>query len=691
MSFKSSDLADVKQVSVPNFKVNNCTFEDLRFGIDSEQSILNISNSQFIEIHRENGPSPRGIAINLNKSAYSIVKGNTMTNCLWGVSASGSNCDILDNRIGFDNSNYSEFGIRFSGMFGNVANVLVNDIDVAFVGLWMFNSNQTGNIVIDNNTIQGFWSPLFVHGTNASDPTMGIQVSNNTFYTDENSAVILHSEGFSIHDNEFYPISGAESVQALLQLVNADNNQIRNNILDGQEVTNQVLGAAESGGNLYCCNQTLESDIGVFFTMACGDTKFKTTSFGNHTTSLQYRSDAYTGPQINHGNDWNNSYGLDAWHRSGDPDFIDLSQYFVISLPNNIIPSSDWFQLVSGSILSCEVSSDCGEELWNIGGPSESDLQIAKGSLDGLLDVGAINWSEKIRLINKINKNPGLFADPNYLAFISENDTTELFSLAYITKSVIDIHQNISFSSDMMELHTQMINIMRQLDSLETIIEESNSVDSTIHERSRIPLLIQLHHLNNTTTGLRHAAIQYITNAINDLSYELSELITTTNYGETYKTVFSLYLDYLIGDGYLVPNQQTELYDEATKCYKDYSKGVIIARELYDMLSATRTDWSAYDDVCEENEKRARFEMEIIKENSLIIYPNPVKDMLTIQAERMTLEPGQLTIFKVNGHTVNNMMWSGHEISLNTSDWSTGVYLLSWKTATGELNKKIIK
>ncbi len=699
--YQSGNLpTGIKLRGVTDFKIDNCTFEDLRLGIDSEESILRASNSLFKNIYRSNAPGLQGVAIQINNSPYSIVQNNNLVDNKYNIFVRNSDCHILDNEIDDIELNFSRSGIFLSDMFGRAANISGNNIHIGFIGLDFLNSIGTGHIIIDDNVIHGAFTPAWIWNNSASDPLNGIQISNNEFITGvfsgsgggNNSVYVFNSQGISLHDNSFNLSPGLENEGTLLQLNLSDNNQIRNNVFANENTSSGGMIILESGANLYCCNEFYNlSNDGVRVSKSCGDTDFKITSFGNHETALEYAEDAYTGPQINNGNDWSNSHGLDAWHRSSDPDFIDLSDYLILSLPNNIIPSTGWFELTQGNNLSCNIPSDCGEDIWGIGGPSESDVQIANNLLDALQDVDAVNWSEKTRLISKINANPGLFTDPIYQDFLNELGASEIGSLADITQAVYEIHQNISYTDDNSVLHSEIIQVLHQVDSLEAAIEAANSVDSVVLEVQRMTLYIQLYDLQTTAVALSDVANQYVTNARIDLKSDLSEVVATTDFGQTYKAIFSLYLDYLIAGGNLTPNQIEQLYEEASRCYRDHGKGVILARNLYDAISETLTDWSGFDAECGNFERIAKGDTEEGDKNRILVYPNPFKDQLVIRATNILSESGQLSIFNVDGHTNQSMEWSGQEIILNTSDWESGVYLIEWKTEYGKLFEKIVK
>ena len=73
-------------------------------------------------------------------------------------------------------------------------------------------------------------------------------------------------------------------------------------------------------------------------------------------------------------------------------------------------------------------------------------------------------------------------------------------------------------------------------------------------------------------------------------------------------------------------------------------------------------------------------------ESVLSIYPNPVKDVLTINYDKAI---SQIDVYDVNGKLVKTFTTVGSTI--NVSDLSSGVYMLNMQTEDGLVVKKIVK
>ncbi|GAB4408609.1 MAG: hypothetical protein OHK0039_11850 [Bacteroidia bacterium] len=72
------------------------------------------------------------------------------------------------------------------------------------------------------------------------------------------------------------------------------------------------------------------------------------------------------------------------------------------------------------------------------------------------------------------------------------------------------------------------------------------------------------------------------------------------------------------------------------------------------------------------------------RQGSLLAYPNPARDQLTIALAVAGTQPGQLTITDLTGRTryVQTLTAGQHEISLSVAEWQRGLYLVRWTGST---------
>lgn len=76
-------------------------------------------------------------------------------------------------------------------------------------------------------------------------------------------------------------------------------------------------------------------------------------------------------------------------------------------------------------------------------------------------------------------------------------------------------------------------------------------------------------------------------------------------------------------------------------------------------------------------------------QNSFRLYPNPVKDFITIETD--LLDHAKLNVFNITGQLVLSKELKGASVKLNISNLPSGVYMFQISNDTGTLTKKVIK
>lgn len=85
--------------------------------------------------------------------------------------------------------------------------------------------------------------------------------------------------------------------------------------------------------------------------------------------------------------------------------------------------------------------------------------------------------------------------------------------------------------------------------------------------------------------------------------------------------------------------------------------------------------------------------LQIVQTKLLDFYPNPVVDVLNVRLTQLENLVGNLTIRTVDGKVIYNIQLSKshHELSINTSDWGQGIYLLYYESGEDRQVEKFIK
>ena len=73
--------------------------------------------------------------------------------------------------------------------------------------------------------------------------------------------------------------------------------------------------------------------------------------------------------------------------------------------------------------------------------------------------------------------------------------------------------------------------------------------------------------------------------------------------------------------------------------------------------------------------------MEDVNETSYNVYPNPVKDILTVKAENMR----QVEIYNSLGQLVKSISCNDDEVKINVNDMQNGMYFVNVINNNGEM------
>ena len=97
--------------------------------------------------------------------------------------------------------------------------------------------------------------------------------------------------------------------------------------------------------------------------------------------------------------------------------------------------------------------------------------------------------------------------------------------------------------------------------------------------------------------------------------------------------------------------------------------------------------------VCENGESEQsepfNFEVTSIEEinNSFVIYPNPVKDVVMIQGNSIN----EISVYNSVGVLVERIEVAGSEVEINMNDYNTGIYFVQVNTENGTATRKVVK
>lgn len=84
-----------------------------------------------------------------------------------------------------------------------------------------------------------------------------------------------------------------------------------------------------------------------------------------------------------------------------------------------------------------------------------------------------------------------------------------------------------------------------------------------------------------------------------------------------------------------------------------------------------------------------------VKNNKLLVYPNPFTDKVTIAFDLKSNSDINLTFYDVNGKVVKTLKSDEkkglNQLTIDTKDLRTGIYFYNLKTNSGESTGKLVK
>lgn len=81
---------------------------------------------------------------------------------------------------------------------------------------------------------------------------------------------------------------------------------------------------------------------------------------------------------------------------------------------------------------------------------------------------------------------------------------------------------------------------------------------------------------------------------------------------------------------------------------------------------------------------------ETLFSQAISVAPNPVKDVLTIQIDKQ-YEVDQISVFNINGKHIRNIHSKENTIKLDTREWSSGIYLIVFRTNDLKTTVQVVK
>jgi len=710
-------------------------FKNLKYGIISKNAQLSINTATFDDIQEvTKGSGYAGFAsVSTGKAIYAergtlvVSKGYELPllfrNCHTGVESTGTS-----NRIQTTTMENVTNGIISTNC--NYALYTFNKISASQNGISMRHSTPLGiPPVADNPTVINGVNfneividkpydnnPKFVatgvgigtYGTIVSTTYapaqfLGGKVLGNKIDVKNGARAIDINDASQIRvdENDITMLSGTYNKQGIY-LGASETNQLNcNNITATQGDIAGIYEIHPSRSSIKC-NLINQSNKGIQIEgllIGKGKADIAGNTMLNNSTGLYYGKDAVTGNQVHRGNRWEGSSSM-AINNGGVLGALQ-SEYFVNPQANpEYIPTISqpqiWFVQEEGELpYSCpnDGAGDCYFPYNPINSDITLDRKIATNQLTGITYQNHNNWLAQRRLYERIMKDgnpyPGNTDINNFLTIAQNNG---IASYAGIRANISDLYTiSANDRTSFQNYDRQIINGMHLKDSLtQLLFKRGINLQDSIALAGRINGIQQaVIQAAYNQDSLLVQINQVRTNAAQAMVIQNSSLAGTAIYEQNEKAVNDIFLR-TVAQGVMAFSYQDSinLVQIADGCPLSNGEAVLRARSLLILVQQTPT---LYDDqtICN-NTDRNEVLTNHSKNQSLVIFPNPANDHLTIQYRGENWGGRNFELFNGLGQRIRSIRFSTDGegfINVETGDLNPGIY---WYQVSGNASDPFV-
>lgn len=580
-------------------------FANLHYGILAENSDVTVRDATFTDILQETrpsgypGPLSTGNAIYLS-GGNANIKGNyagivpgplTMDNCHTGVNTRGGSIAVE----GCEMSNMTNGVIAIGGTNKSYA-INWNNIGASERGISVFyQSGIPGASNITNNAVSMAGNSNGV-GIAAGGQEMFPQsegfITNNQVTMEEGATGIQIgvANRLKVTQNNVN-LSGSGTLFGI-KMEGGDRNVLNCNSILGTGGDNDGIYAVHASRASVLCNQAAGSARGLHFEgMLAGKNKADiggNTMEDNTETGLLLGADAVIGGQVHRGNRWEGTSAIAGLNAADHSKFTVDANENPDFLPAAWLPFP-WFENVS----TPSSSFNCGFPTTCPPQPAQTpdyplDIKIVKGQLGGITYQAANQWLSQRRFYELVIEEGNPYP--------GNSDVSTFLSQAQTNG--LSGYANVQVG-------------IRQLGAMS--------------EGSRATAAANLWTLNNALTG--------------NASYQVNE-----------KLVNQIFLQTIaIGNLEFSEIQISSLEGIAELCPLSDGEAVLRSRAMLQLAQGTQMD---YDDIsiCGGGERSENNKM--AGQTSIRIYPNPAKDLLSIDYEGIGDLNAQFMLLNAQGQMV---------------------------------------
>lgn len=617
--------------------------------------------------------------ININNNSFNIDISQEHQN-VYGVNFSGNTSSSL-NLVGDGTSifiNENNFNIEGEGFVYPRGIVLQND----------FPLQSSINIESNIFTIE----KVLVYGILSLGERNNLTIFHNQFFTnvvDPNLGVVNLAKGMSITG---VGLGQGNSIQ--------DNTfHYSENITSLDEYQfSPFQGGIEMGycpGMLVCNNNISNCRNGIRMTGMNSGLVLSENKFLPSYKSLVILN-GHIGEQVHQGNQWfNRIHTIDgitylsstAFHAEVEPpNNADLSKFWVHTaqpssfFPNNLVPNTTQFfeQSVGTPSNNC-LTMFTGDP------PNDTHIKIANGDLQGYSFTDADVWYAERYLYQSLMQNPNYASlSPIFTTFINANTNTSVGKFYEVKEILDDTSTTNSIQQDIKNYH---LSFNQLLDDVKNIEEQfSDAVSSQLFD-DRVLLLKDIQDLDSLINIKYQAYLQQKHNLYLQALSINESIMTSTLHEEYQKEYYNILLNTKANqNNILTANQVDGLTTIAEVCPKLGGPAVYQARSALPESVVAKIDGN-YEECYPLSDEIGEIPYTILDDNLeesnssnssvnnlLKVFPNPVKDVLTIST--LSNRKGSIWITNSQGENIKEIFFdrnASHEISIE-EDWSSGIY-----------------
>ena len=622
----------------------------------------------------------------------------------------GSEININDNSFNIEltQAHQDVYGVNFSGNTSSSLNLVGDGTDINvnennFTILLERNGSAGVNLsnefpitssidVNDNNftirRIHGF--NFSAVGIRSSGEKNNLTIFNNQFYTLlaydnlNNTASGIRVEGIqlgvenSILQNTFHPIENAPSLD-----------------LHEDSQFHEALEVTFAPGLLICENEIYYCRYGIRTIGMNSSITLSENSFAYGYNNLWVNA-GFIGEQIHEGNQWffplitvdgiqyiiftpiraevspvANAILSKFWVHTPQP-----TSYF----PLEIVPNTTNFFEQSGGT----PSNNC-LTMFTSDPPNDTHIKIANGELQGYSLSEADIWYAERHLFQGLMNNPNYASlSPFFNNFLNSNTNTSVGTF-YEVKEILD--NTNTTDSIQQDINNYQLNLKQLLADVKNIEEQFSEATSSQVLEDRAFLLKDIQNTDSLINIKYQTYLQQKHNLYLQALNINDSIITSTLYEEYQKEYYNIILNTKANQGNILTASQVEsLIIIAEVCPKIGGPAVYQARNsLLESVVAKINDnyeecYPISDEIGEmsynilDDKMDQSISSNFSANNLLRVFPNPVKEVLTISTA--SDRKGSIWITNSQGEILKEISFehnSSHKISIE-ENWSSGIY-----------------